>query len=334
MISLLLFLIGAASCQDEALPLGGMVNDLFFLRNEGQDMPVRVSGNVDSGKMLLIIHGGPGGNGLEYRDEFVRSTVEKQVALVYWDQRYAGNSQGHGGSINIEVFADDIKKITLLLKHRYGQDQKIYLFAHSWGGFLAPYFLLQGNNQHLVEAWIQIGGAHNYELNDLLTKEMLLNYGHQELSANRNTEFWSEVVDWCTNNSHLGLENSAQLNAFAHDAETMFDFILESDLAFATPNNSSVAANMLNERMSGRLQIDQQAFAVPNSDNLNQIRLPTLLLWGKYDFVCPPELAEDIEANSGSADVSKVILERSGHSPMVNEPLIFWSQVLNWVKTR
>lgn len=330
----LIITLALSSCLNDQAPEGGIVHDFFFLRNEGQDMPVTVAGNVESGKMLLIIHGGPGGNGIEYRDEYVSSSVENQLAVVYWDQRYAGNSQGNGGSIRIEDFADDIKKVIQLLRHRYGQNQQIYLFAHSWGGFLAPYFLLQDSNQNLVQGWIQIGGAHNYELNDFLTKEMLLFYGSQELSANRNTDFWTEVVDWCSNNSHLGLENSSQLNAFAQDAETMFDFIRDSDLTFALPNNSSLAANSVNEKMSGRLQIDQQAYDVPNSNNLNRITLPTLLIWGKYDFVCPPGLAEDIEVNSGSEDLNKVILGNSGHSPMVNEPVTFWSMVINWVQTR
>ncbi len=331
--TLLLFQLAIvlSACQEEVFTTEGMAHDVFFLRNEGQDMPVHVIGNVDSKKMIFIIHGGPGGNGLEYRDEFVEKNIESQFGVIYWDQRYAGNSQGKGGSKNIKDFANDMAKIIQLVKSKYGQDQKVYLFGHSWGGFLAPYFLLQGNNESLVNGWIQIGGAHNYELNDRLTREMLLFYGNQELASNNNIDFWNNVVEWCNNNSHLGIDNVNQLNAFAQEAETMFDFIIESNLANPIFNNNSVAANRLNEKLSGSLEIDLQAYQVTISDNLSKITLPTLLVWGKYDFVCPPGLANDIEANVGSQDLISFLLDKSGHSPMVNEPVKFWNEIIYWL---
>jgi pimeloyl-ACP methyl ester carboxylesterase len=84
---------------------------------------------------------------------------------------------------------------------------------------------------------------------------------------------------------------------------------------------------------SGKKSIDAPTFQNPNSDQLFKVKLPTLLLWGKYDFVCPPELAEDIEKYIGSSDVEKIIYSTSGHSPMMNEPDKFWSDLVEWVRT-
>lgn len=323
-----------SSCQREDFGTSGIIEDRFIFRNEKQSMPVTVAGNIDAKKMVLIIHGGPGGNGLDYRTTFVRNNVESEYAIVYWDQRYAGNTQGNGGPSHIDDFRDDIKKLIQLLKAKYGQDQEIFLFAHSWGGFLAPYFLVEPDNQAMVKGWIQIGGAHNYRMNDSLTREMLIKYSRQEIGKGNNTERWQEILDWCLENGFEGRENAGWLNSFAHEAEGMMDTgEPEFDLSFLSNHQSFISA-FFNMMISAIRKIDEPTYETPISDQLHKINLPTLLLWGKYDFVCPLELAEDIEKNIGSSDIKKLIYNRSGHSPMMNEENAFWYDVLQWIGER
>lgn len=319
------------SCQEENFTHSGMANDHFFLQNNNQNMPVSVAGNLDSKKMILIIHGGPGGNSFLYRGKYVRNNVEPEFAMVYWDQRFAGMTQGNGGSMNVNTFRDDLKKLIQLLKTKYGSDQEIYLFAHSWGGFLAPYFLLDGLNEQMVKGWIQVDGAHNYLLNDSLTKEMLLFYGNQELNSGRNADFWKEVIDWCASNDYRGQESAVKLNEYAYKAESMFDVTRSNSIEIFS-NNISIGSDFSNSLSSDLYKIYLQAYDHLNSDNLHKLTLPILLLWGKYDFVCPPGLAEDIETHVKSMDIHKVIFEQSGHSVMFSEHELFWSEVIDWVR--
>ena len=322
-------------CHQEDFTLSGLANDTFFLQTDGQQLPITVGGNVSSGKMIVLIHGGPGGSSIVYRDSYVRANLESKFAVVYWDQRYAGSAQGKGGGSDISDFRRDIRKLIQLLKAKYGQDQQIYLLGHSWGGFLAPYFLLEPENQALVKGWIQVGGAHNYLLNDSLTREMLLFYGKRELAAERETAQWEEIVTWCENNDFRGDENAGQLNRFAHTAEGLIPEVAEPEsdgLSFYLQNRVPIALHFFNQMNSGIRDIDGPTYELPISDNLHKITLPTLLLWGKYDFVCPPELADDIKANVGSRDVRFRLFEQSGHSPMMNERASFWQEVLAWVE--
>jgi pimeloyl-ACP methyl ester carboxylesterase len=319
------------SCQKEDFTRSGMANDHFFLQNNNQNMPVLVAGNLDSKKMILVIHGGPGGNSFLYREKYVRNNVEPEFAMVYWDQRFAGMTQGNGGSINVNTFRDDLKKLIQLLKAEYGSDQKIYLFAHSWGGFLAPYFLLDGLNEQMVKGWMQVDGAHNYLLNDSLTKQVLLFYGNQELNVGRNADFWKEVIDWCENNDFRGQESSVKLNTYAYKAESMFD-VTKGNSSEIFSNNLSIGSVFSNSLSSDLYKIYLQAYDHLNSENLHRLTLPILLLWGKYDFVCPTGLAEDIETHVKSMDVHKVIFEHSGHNVMFNESELFWSEVIDWMR--
>ena len=336
MLILLMAMPVVWACQDEPLTTSGMADDLLFLVVDGQSLPVRVAGNLDNGKMLVIIHGGPGGNATDYRDDHVVENVEPEFAVVYWDQRFAGASQGNAGNTSITSFRDDMSKLILLLKSKYGNHQKIYLFGHSWGGFLVPYFLINETNQTMTDGWIQVCGAHNYLLNDSLTLEMLLHYGRLELEAERNSDTWQEIVDYCESHSYNeSYEVAVQLNQYAHLAETLIPEVEEPEFDLgALPVLPPLTAHLMNGFISGIRQIDNPAYDEPISENLGKITLPTLLLWGKYDFVCPTGLMEDIRLKIGSKDVSERIFEQSGHSPMDNETAAFWQEVMMWVNSR
>ena len=331
-VAVLLFLF--SSCETDPFTTSGMADDHFFLSSGNQHMPVTVGGNVDSRKFLVIIHGGPGGNAIVYRDENIRQVIENSFAVVYWDQRFAGNTQGNGGDTDISAFREDIFKLLTLLRAEYGSDISIYLMGHSWGGFLAPYFLAEGSNQDLVSGWIQVGGAHNYRMKDSLTREMLLFYGNRELRSGRNTVDWQEIVDWCEDNGFEGRDNAGQLNGFAHTAESLMPEVTEPE-SFDSQvriRQNAMMSQIANGFASGLRKIDDPTYTTPISDVLNRIEVPTLLLWGEYDFVCPPGLAVDIEERVGSDDVLKIIYSASGHSPMANEPAAFWRDVFAWIQ--
>jgi pimeloyl-ACP methyl ester carboxylesterase len=337
-ITLTIIAISLFACQKESITLGTNANDTFFLNNKGVSMPIQVCGNLANKKILLIVHGGPGNSAIFYRTDYVKNTVEKEFAIVYWDQRLAGASQGNATNTNIELFKEDLKKVVQLIESRYGNDKQLYLMGHSWGGFLAPYFLIDGNNQDLINGWIQVDGVHNYSLHDSLTKEMLLFYGKNEIGLKKNTDKWQPIVDYC--NAHAFNENfvvAEQLNSYANEADKYLDEVnvgtdIISALKTASGNGFSISAYLSNQYTTIKRQIDHQAYSISLSANLYKIKLPTLLLWGKYDFVCPTGLMEEVNKNISSADITKNIFEKSGHAPMFNEKEAFWSSVITWVK--
>jgi pimeloyl-ACP methyl ester carboxylesterase len=336
----LLIIICLSSCQKEKITIGTDAHDVFFLQENGSSLPIQVHGNTASKKILVTLHGGPGGSSFSFReDEYVKNNVEKEFAVAYWDQRFAGASQGSTSNSDIPSFKSDIKKVLQLLKSRYGNDTKLYLMGHSWGGFLAPYFLIDGNNQDLVKGWIQVDGGHNYTKADSLTKEMMLFYGKREIAANKNTEGWQEIVNFC--NAHPSITSrdiALQLTKYSAKAQNYIlagstKVNLEGGIGKLQSSKFPVTAAIGNYITSlSILKIETPVPFIPISENLYKIKLPTLLLWGRYDFNCPPDLKDDIKKNIRSTDVSEKIFEKSGHAPMLDEPVPFWSAVVNWVK--
>jgi pimeloyl-ACP methyl ester carboxylesterase len=332
-IALLPLALLFTQCQVETVTQGS-VSDEIYIRQKNQSLYLNVSGYVGSRKLLLIVHGGPGGNSLDYRDSYVRDIVESQFAVAYWDQRFGGKSQGNGGDVSLEAYRDDLHTVIEYLKVKYGADLQIYVLGHSWGGFLTPYFLGHEQNQSLVSGWIQVDGAHNYPMNDSLTEVMLAERAAVEINNQRNAEHWQAVLDYCnSHNASDGYEVSVQLNQYAHEGETLMDSVIQPDgFGVGDPLGSYKHGNF-NLRVSGILGIDGPTYNMNPDAYLSNIQIPALLLWGKYDFVCPPSLATDLLSKIGSTDKTLYLFEHSGHSPMVNEGLVFWTSVVDWIKT-
>ncbi|HEV7620267.1 MAG TPA: hypothetical protein VGO09_00965, partial [Flavisolibacter sp.] len=56
------------SCKKQSPVLSTHANDVFWVTNNGSDMPVWVKGNTSSNVLILIIHGGPGDGSYNYSD--------------------------------------------------------------------------------------------------------------------------------------------------------------------------------------------------------------------------------------------------------------------------
>ena len=132
------------------------LDDTIWVRNQGADMPVYVHGNLESKVIMLVVHGGPGGNGPEYRSGSYAEDLENKYAIAYWDQRGQGMSHGKYATeeITIETMVDDLRAVILVLKEKY-KGTKVFVYGHSWGGTLTAKFMVTSDYQNLADGWIE-----------------------------------------------------------------------------------------------------------------------------------------------------------------------------------
>ena len=83
------------SCQKEKITIGTNVSETFYLDNNGASMRLLVEGNTASKTFLIFVHGGPGSSSYFYNTDYISQNIENKYAVVYWDQRNAGGSQGN-----------------------------------------------------------------------------------------------------------------------------------------------------------------------------------------------------------------------------------------------
>ncbi|MEM6803957.1 MAG: alpha/beta hydrolase, partial [Bacteroidota bacterium] len=163
-------------------------------------------------------------------------------------------------------------------------------------------------------------------------------YAKQEIAAGNFVEEWQRIQDFFSGVDSLNItdEESGQINSFGFDAESYlvtssgnssggsrrWEF-LSSPIAPLTVLISNRTADIIGTETE-RTSLTPQ---------LNKIRIPSLFVSGKYDFVVPPRLAESAFEAVSTTEKRLHIFENSGHSPMDTEPEAFANVLIDFIET-
>lgn len=329
------------------------LNDFFYFTNDGADMPVWVEGNPISKTMVVLLHGGPGGSSQYYNNVLTNFTnpLEEDYLMVYYDQRGGGTSQGHyaKSDLTLEQFNDDLDKLITLLKYKY-EVEYLILMGHSWGGLLGTSYLLDGKNKDRIDGWIEIDGAHDwysfpslYNAFDSIAK--------QQIDLNNSLDFWNNIVSEIENvsdrNNPTKLEVS-KINALGFDAEVILTgdgqidkgIVYKDDVryhnlysgynAITAEVNLIVTSSILG--MFNYLYNEKFNF----TPRVNEINLPVMLNWGAFDLIVPKSIAIETFNNLGTPEDKKegFIYQFSGHSPMINQPIVMVENIKLFIEQK
>lgn len=330
------------ACQNNS---GDETIDLLHVVREGASIPAYVYGNTDSETFLIILHGGPGGNGFEYKLGSFSDDLESRYGVVYTDQRGQGMSQSSTNApVNsLELMTEDVYALALTLREKYGEEIEIFLMGHSWGGLLGTSVMIDEQYSQQFSGWIEVAGAHDFPavytnghfLIDSICNSMI----QQDLNATTYEEFLDRLDE--VNANEVTLENFSVINGLAFEVEgqLLIDEIVEStppanaldylqyqffvnnyltSLSAGANTNSALFANDL--------------FEVNLTSELNKINTPSLLLWGAYDMVVPYQLGQSAFEEIGTEEKELIIFDRSGHSPMNNETGAFTDQMIEFIE--
>ncbi len=329
-----------SGCQKMLTESADIISDTFYVDNAGASMHILVEGNIASKVIILSVHGGPGEGSFVYNTDYISENLENKFAIAYWDQRNSGASQGsqNESDLTLSQIIEDLRKVILVIKNRYGQDTEVFLMAHSFGGLVASGFLTTGNYQNMVRGYINADGSHDYPKNDTLTRQKLLETGISEVASNNHTKEWNKIISFCE--EHTGgftLDESLELENLAGKAEsyiagvTKVNYItlLAGRLIRDRAPLTSMLINYWSSEQSGLVQeISTKEF----SSSLYKITIPVLLLYGQYDFVCPPELGNDFYSGISSVEKKMVISPVSGHNFMFQDEVLFRNEVVQFIE--
>ncbi|MFK8164839.1 MAG: alpha/beta fold hydrolase [Lewinella sp.] len=321
------------SCSKEEINLSNL-DETIYVRHRQADMSAYVHGNASDKVFLIYLHGGPNGAGLEARINTMITEVEENNAVVYFDQRGSGNSQGNYSEedLTIDIMADDVLALVKVLRTKYGDDAKFFLMGASWGGTLGPATLLKGQEAFL--GWIDVAGAHSPK--DLYPEYhiRLLEKANEQIAMGNSVSHWESVLELLQNvGSDFSDEDFPKLNGISHASEEVLasDAVIDqrrlvredgTERGFAVRNNTQTAIT-LSENGLWR--------DVSFTDRLPEITIPSLVLWGKHDLVVPTKFAQEAFDNLGAANKELFIFERSGHSPLESEPELFAEKVIEFI---
>jgi len=336
---LLAVLLICTSCQKEKDQTA--VEDSLTLQRNNAEMPVYIYGNAASKVFVIVLHGGPGGNGLAYRNGVWEERLEDNYAMVYWDQRGGGMAQGNldASNLNIAEMEKDLAALNKVIKFKYGEDISLFLFGHSWGCFYGSSAFINTSIQEEYVGWIFANGTYNWctLIDDEV--EAFLSIGSEQIQAGNNVAYWQEQVLIAQNYNNTNC-NDFSINGEAHIAEqTLTESgvieIVETTQTTLNSNfiqNNFVLTNLQGLLLNNFLFEDDDFTLLSLTDDLDKITLPTLVIAGLYDMVTPLQTAQTYFDAIGSAEKELFILEKSGHQSMFTEPQLLANEVISFIE--
>ena len=322
------------------LTLGCTPGDYWYFRTDGVDLPVRVEGNLDSGVVLVMLHGGPGGSAVDYNIGLDAELIEDAYAIAYYDQRGQGGTHGRfdTASYTVQQVADDNANLVRAIRARYSDDTSVWLYGHSWGGMLGTATLLDTDAD--VDGWIESAGSHDYPLNDTYSAEMLLSVAAEEIAAGGEyTADWERTqrrVERILEDDEISDYESVDLNIMAYDAEGYVELAEgaygeESLLGLLVGNPTSLLTAWWSG-LDGSTLLNEDAQKISYTERLDEITVPSLFLYGDRDFICPAQLGRDAHDRVSTEATDFILYEDAGHSLMVNHPRQYAADIITFVE--
>ena len=266
------------------------------------------SGNLN-GKKILIIHGGPGGGS---QTRYRRYFNPKKFDIIQFDQRGCGLSKPFSElkeNTTIDLI-NDIEKLRERLKI-----DKWHLFGGSWGSTLSLIYAIENPSRVLSLTLRGIFLCRSFELS------WFYQYGASEIFPDEYEKYISVIP----NKSRKNL-----IKAF-YEYLTSSDTSLRKKAANAWTNwelstshllkkESGLSINSQNPFSDAFARIESHYFInnifLEENFILNNIQLikslPTTIIQGRYDVVCPMRSAWDLHKKLENSKL--VIVPDAGHS--------------------
>ncbi|MFZ0534302.1 MAG: alpha/beta hydrolase [Anaerolineales bacterium] len=257
----------------------------------GISLNVKVMGK---GYPLVLMHGGPGAD-LHTLMSF-RKCADK-FTLVFYDHRCNGRSTGaEVTSMTMENLTADADALRQALGF-----EKWAVLGHSFGGNVALEYALR-YPQNLSHLLLMDTGAANSWAQEKAPQEL----------AKRG--FDPEIVDLTRRYFNGQIE-----------PKEMFPSLMKLSKAYNPYTNLSQLLQMLFWGLQTKLQPETFVYSESHflkgwtvMDRLGEIKVPTLVMAGREDFIYPPEHQEELAAAIPNARL--VIIDRAGHNPHDEQP--------------
>ena len=258
---------------------------------QGISLNVKVMGK---GYPLVLMHGGPGA---DLYTMMSYKPCADQFTLVFYDHRCNGRSEG------AEVTSMTMENLTAdadALRQAMGFE-KWAVLGHSFGGYVALEYALR-YPQNLSHLLLVDTGAENRWAQEKAPEE-LAKRGFSPDIVNLARRFFNGQIE----------------------PKEMFPALMKLGKAYNPHMSPSQLPHMLITGLQTKLQPEAFIYGETHflrgwtvMNRLGEIKVPTLVIAGREDFIYPPEHQEELAARIPNARL--VIIDRAGHNPHDEQP--------------
>ena len=278
-------------------------------RPHGHKIYVELSGNPH-GKPIIFLHGGPGGGTNPKQRQFFDP---KHYQIILFDQRGCGQSKPLGET-NGNTTQDLLSDMEAIRKHF--DIKRWIIFGGSWGSALALAYATQ--YPETIKALILRGIflSRKTELDWFLDEvKAFFPEAHQTLLDFLPDDKRDDLVK---NYSELVFSNDLKISGPASISWNRFESGLLKLLPQAEDNTILTDEDIQNEIARARVQlhyIKDQCFIDGKKilEEVSQLKdIPTTIIQGRYDMVCPPITAYELYQCMPHANF--IMVPDAGHS--------------------
>lgn len=293
----------------------------------GVEQSVIIRGRDRANPVLLFVHGGPGSSETAPLRRF-DAALEDRFVVVYWDQRYAGQSYDGRlpvpGDLTIGQYVDDLGVVVDRLRARFGR-QRVGILAHSWG--TVPGILYAERHPDRLYAYVGVGQVANVPESEKRSYDFVL----REARARGEAKAVAEL-------ERIGPPPRAGSIFTPRDWITAFGGAFHGDMTNTTLIVQSLGEREANWRDlaaytgAGRyteklLHGEFARFVI--DDRPRTYGMPVFILSGRYDRQSEATVARGFFDRVTAPRKAFLWFEQSAHSPMFEEPKAF----TDWVNT-
>jgi proline iminopeptidase len=289
----------------------------FFLKTEDKlhSIYVEECGNKN-GIPIVYLHGGPGGS-IDSKNR--RYFNPKKYRIILFDQRGSGRSKPKGSlkKNTTNNLIDDMEKIRNIL-----QVKKWIIYGGSWGSTLALIYAIRNNSKVLAM---------------VLRGVFLGNKDEAYWAFHYSSKyFYPEIIDAIENklkekNKKIFLKLGKMLESKKKNIKTISSIIWEKyERTLSVLNPGKINLKKIKKIKKKKLpnspflewHYTKNNFFLKKNEIISNIKtiknIPTIIIQGRYDLICPPKSAFLLAKNMSNCDLK--IIENSGHS--ASEPNI------------
>jgi proline iminopeptidase len=278
---------------------------LFFVPELIVD-DIRVTYHVFGEGPVCLVH--PGGPGVHW-DYLRMPEFEQHLTMVYLEPVGSGASDLlPGGDYSMSTYASHVAALTRQLG-----DSPVFLLGHSHGGFVALQAAL--DYPELLRGLIVYDG-------------MAFNGPELGAQADKNLRAW---VAARPSDDPLGAQVLAAWEAEPHGRDEELA-VLRNLLPVYFKDFEAMAPRLGSWTLDITVDPNRQPALWDVRERLAEIAVPTLVIVGTADFICPENSAREVA--EGIPGASLVVLAESGHFGHREEPAVFEDAVLRFVAER
>lgn len=334
--ALVLTFIGINSCSTDKITPDGKLIRQQFVDVGGAVLPVLVAGKNSSDIAIVFVHGGPGFSSQLFRRQRGLFDIESEYKMIYYDQRASGMTQGNSGvnDITIEQFSGDLDVIVDFVREVVGASQ-IYIMGHSWGGGLSTYYLLDDLHRDKIQGYIAVAPAFDLVKAMDNSRNVMIAVATALVDLGVRTQYWQGALDFYNSHPVITQENFDDHLKYV-DAANGINFTEPQLVNIDLPDFQLQAftQNLVYTNQHMTIGGEPVFESLDLSDQMSQITLPTLLLWGSKDGLVPVGQNTEFHESIGTPDAQFFYVEFpiSAHEPMGEEPDLFKARVVEFVE--